>query len=154
MSHALALRAEYLELTKPRITFMVVLTALLGFVMASPGHPPLVPLALALLGTGLVAAGASTLNMFLEVDTDALMARTRARPLPSGRLGRREVLAFGVGLTALGLAILWGFSSPLAAALALLTWSTYLFWYTPLKTRTSLATLVGAFPGALPPAIG
>ncbi|HWX25267.1 MAG TPA: heme o synthase [Vicinamibacteria bacterium] len=157
LSAVVPLRAgprDYLELTKPRITLMVVLTALLGFVMASPVHAPLGPLVAALLGTGLVAAGASALNMLLEAETDALMARTRMRPLPAGRLRPREVLVFGVGITVAGLLVLGSFSGLLAAALALLTWASYLFWYTPLKTRTSLATLVGAFPGALPPVIG
>jgi protoheme IX farnesyltransferase len=157
LSAVVPLRAgprDYLELTKPRITLMVVLTALLGFVMASPVHAPLGPLVAALLGTGLVAAGASALNMLLEAETDALMARTRMRPLPAGRLRPREVLVFGLGITVAGLLVLGSFSGLLAAALALLTWASYLFWYTPLKTRTSLATLVGAFPGALPPVIG
>jgi len=145
---------DYLELTKPRITLMVVLTALLGYVLATPERPQLLPLLLALLGTGLVAAGASALNMLLEEETDGRMARTRNRPLPAGRLRTRDVLLFGLALTLTGLIVLEAYSGPLAAALALLTWASYLFWYTPLKTRTSLATLVGAIPGALPPVIG
>src|SRR5579862_6202031 len=133
---------------------MVVLTALLGYVLATPERPQLLPLLLALLGTGLVAAGASALNMLLEEETDGRMARTRNRPLPAGRLRTRDVLLFGLALTLTGLIVLEAYSGPLAAALALLTWASYLFWYTPLKTRTSLATLVGAIPGALPPVIG
>jgi protoheme IX farnesyltransferase len=108
----------------------------------------------ALLGTGLVAAGASALNMLLERETDARMLRTRTRPLPSGRLRPGEALAFGAGLTAAGLGVLIWRSGPAAAAVALATWATYLFLYTPLKTRTSLSTIVGALPGALPPVIG
>jgi heme o synthase len=146
--------ADYLELTKPRITFMVALTALVGYVMGSPEAPAWAPLGAALGGTLLVAAGASTLNMLLERKSDALMRRTQERPLPSGRLRPAEVLAFGVVITALGLATLLWLSEPLAALTALVTWASYLFAYTPLKTRTSLATVVGAVPGALPPVIG
>jgi protoheme IX farnesyltransferase len=146
--------SDYLELTKPRITLMVVVTALVGYVMAARGPLGLPRLALALAGTALVAAGASALNMLLERRTDALMHRTRNRPLPAGRLRPAEVLRFGLAVTLAGLMVLRFGTSTLAAAVALLTWSTYLFAYTPLKTRTSLSTVVGAFPGALPPVIG
>lgn len=146
--------ADYFELTKPRITFMVVLTALVGFVMASPSSPAWSALGAALSGTALVAAGASTLNMLLERRTDALMRRTSTRPLPSGRLRPTEVLAFGLAITVSGLALLLWWSEPLAALVAFITWASYLFAYTPLKTRTSLSTVVGAVPGALPPVIG
>jgi heme o synthase len=146
--------ADYLELTKPRITTMVVFTALVGFVSATIGPVSLPALVAALAGTGLVAAGASVLNMLLERDTDALMVRTRNRPLPAGRIGTGEALGFGLALSAVGLAELGWLSGPLAALVALATWSSYLFLYTPLKRRTSLSTLVGAVPGALPPVIG
>jgi protoheme IX farnesyltransferase len=146
--------ADFVELTKPRITTLVVLTALVGFVMASPAAPVGLALLFALAGTGLVAAGASTLNMVLERDTDARMNRTRSRPLAEGRMRPPEAIAFGLGLTALGLAGLFSLSGPLPAAVAFVTWFTYLFCYTPLKRRTSLSTLVGAVPGALPPVIG
>jgi protoheme IX farnesyltransferase len=146
--------ADYLELTKPRITLLVVFTTLVGYAVASPGGMALVPLLPALLGTALVAAGASTLNMLLERRTDSLMLRTRNRPLPSGRLRPPDVLAFGTAVTIAGLVVLRFGSGTAAAAVALLTWATYLFAYTPLKTRTSLSTIVGAFPGALPPVIG
>jgi heme o synthase len=146
--------ADFVELTKPRITTLVVLTALVGFVMGSPGTPATLPLVIVLAGTGLVAAGASTLNMVLERDTDALMHRTRSRPLAAGRMRAPEAIAFGLLLTTLGLVGLLGLSGPLPAGVALVTWFTYLFCYTPLKRRTSLSTLVGAVPGALPPVIG
>ena len=146
--------ADFVELTKPRITTLVVLTALVGFVMASPGPPAGLPLWFALAGTGLVAAGASALNMVLERDTDARMHRTRNRPLAAGRMRAPEAIGFGLGLTALGLTGLVRFSGPLPAAVAFVTWFIYLFCYTPLKRRTSLSTLVGAVPGALPPVIG
>jgi protoheme IX farnesyltransferase len=146
--------ADYLELTKPRITFLVMLTALVGFVMGSQGRVSPSALGAALLGTGLVAAGASVLNMVLERHTDTLMWRTRNRPLPGGRLRPVEAATFGSLLTLTGLLELSWLSDPLAAAVAALTWVTYVFVYTPLKTRTSLSTIVGAFPGALPPVIG
>ncbi len=146
--------ADWLELTKPRITTMVVVTALVGFVTASPGPAWDLLLAAALAGTGLVAAGASVLNQVMERGTDALMLRTRARPLPAGRLGVAEARAFGALLTASGLACLLWRCGTLSAAVAFVTWASYLFAYTPLKRRTPLATLVGAVPGALPPVIG
>jgi len=149
-----AVTADWLELTKPRITTMVVLTALVGFATASSGPLAKGALAAALLGTALVAAGASALNQVLEQDTDALMLRTRTRPLPAGRIQPAEASVFGGALTALGLALLLWRSGPLAAAVAFATWASYLFLYTPLKRRTPLATLVGAVPGALPPVIG
>jgi protoheme IX farnesyltransferase len=146
--------ADWMELTKPRITSMVVFTALVGFVTASASSPWSPLLAAALVGTGLVAAGASVLNQVLERDTDALMLRTRARPLPAGRVAPAAARAFGAVLTAAGLAVLLWLCGPLAAAVAFTTWASYLFLYTPLKRKTPLATLVGAVPGALPPVIG
>lgn len=145
---------DYLELVKPRITFMVMLTALVGFVMGSIGTPSLPGLLAAVGGTGLVAAGASCLNMLLERRTDALMHRTRNRPLPTGRLRPVDALAWGAALTVAGTALLAWQSGGAAMMVALATWASYLFLYTPLKTRTSLATVVGALPGALPPVIG
>jgi heme o synthase len=149
-----AVAADYLELTKPRITLLVVFTTLVGFVVAAPGALHALPLLAVLAGTTLVAAGASVVNMVLERDTDALMLRTRTRPLPAGRLRPAEALLFGLVLTAFGLSLLSWLSGPLAGAVALATWLSYLFAYTPLKRRTSLSTLVGAVPGALPPVIG
>ena len=146
--------ADYLELTKPRITSMVVLTAFVGYAVASTGSLLTERLAAALLGTALVAAGASCLNMLLERRTDALMLRTRNRPLPAGRLRPAEALGWGLVLTTTGLVLLVWRTGPLPAAVAFVTWASYLFLYTPLKTRTSLSTVVGALPGALPPVIG
>jgi protoheme IX farnesyltransferase len=146
--------ADRLELTKPRITLMVVLTALVGFVMASPRPLPTTLLAATLVGTGLVAAGAAIANQILERDSDALMLRTRRRPLPAGRVRTPEAVLAASLATLAGLAVLLWRCGPPAAGIALLTWSSYLFLYTPLKKRTPLATLVGAVPGALPPVIG
>jgi protoheme IX farnesyltransferase len=146
--------ADRLELTKPRITVMVVFTTLVGFVMASAGPLELPLLALALAGTGLVASGAAVLNQVIERDTDALMLRTRERPLAAGRVPLAEAVLFGAAVTGGGLGLLLLGCGPLPALVAFTTWSSYLFLYTPLKRRTPLATLVGAVPGALPPVIG
>ena len=146
--------ADYLELAKPRITLMVVMTTYVGFAVAHRGPLALGLLAATLIGTALVAAGSATMNMLLERRTDALMLRTRNRPLPAGRLRNVDALAFGLFLSSAGLALLVFRAGPLPAAVALATWASYLFLYTPLKTRTSLATMVGALPGALPPVIG
>jgi len=145
--------ADLLELTKPRITTLVSLTAAVGYVMAgSPVDPR--GLLGAVVGTALVAAGSAALNMLLERSIDGRMQRTRQRPLPAGRLRSSDALLLGSLLTALGLAELYWLAHPLAAGVALATWFSYLFVYTPLKPRTSLSTLVGAVPGALPPVIG
>jgi len=146
--------SAYFELTKPRITLTVTFTTLVGYAMATPTALLGPGLAATLIGTALVASGASVLNMLIEQDLDALMERTRARPLPAGRLRGADALRLGSLLTALGIAVLAFWSQPAAAGVAALTWASYLFVYTPLKPRTSLSTLVGAFPGALPPVIG
>jgi protoheme IX farnesyltransferase len=151
---ARASAADWLELTKPRITMMVVFTALVGFVAASDASPWSGLLTAALVGTGLVAGGASVLNMVMERDTDALMLRTRTRPIPAGRIRPADARWFGALLTLGGLALLLSLCGALAALVALSTWASYLFLYTPLKRRTHLSTLVGAVPGALPPVIG
>ncbi len=147
--------ADYVELVKPRVSVLVLLTVAAGSILASVGPPDWVALVHTVLGTALVAAGASALNQFLERDTDVLMRRTENRPLPSGRLLPMEVLTFGLalgvgGVTYLALAL----PHPLAAGVAAFTFVSYVFVYTPLKRRTSLNTLIGAVPGALPPVIG
>ena len=146
--------ADYLELTKPRITLMVLLTTMVGFVMGSAAHVRLAGLVAVLIGTGLVAAGASALNMLMERRTDALMLRTRHRPIPAGRLRPTDALAWGFVLTGVGVLVLGWLSGTVATGVALVTWLSYLVFYTPLKPRTSLSTIVGALPGALPPVIG
>ena len=146
--------ADWLELAKPRITTMVAFTALVGFVTASRDSPWTGLLAATLAGTGLVAAGASALNQVMERHTDALMLRTRSRPIPAGRIRPPEAAGYGAILTAVGLFTLASVCGLLAATVAFSTWASYLFVYTPLKSRTPLATLVGAVPGALPPVIG
>lgn len=146
--------ADYLTLAKPGITLMVALTAGVGFWVASAGNLEADPMAHLLGGTLLSAAGAAALNMLLERDLDARMERTQARPLPAGRIGAREALAFGLLLSVAGVAWLAAAVNPLTAFLSALTIGVYLGAYTPLKTRTSLCTLVGAVPGALPPVMG
>ena len=144
----------YLLLTKPDVTFLVVMTTAAGFYLAARG--PLDALAMfnAVLGTSLVAAGTAALNHFLERASDAKMRRTCARPLPIGAIRASEALAFGAALIAAGGIYLALFSNWLACGLALLTTVLYLGLYTPLKKRTTWATAIGAFPGAIPPLVG
>jgi protoheme IX farnesyltransferase len=145
--------AAYLELTKPRITSLIVLTSAAGFCLASRSVD-YVPLLSAMIGIALLSSGIATLNQYMERDLDGLMRRTADRPLPSGKLAPWEALWFGVGLTMLAEVYLAVLVNPLTALLGLFVIAGYLFGYTPLKTRTSLSTMVGAFPGAVPPLIG
>jgi protoheme IX farnesyltransferase len=146
--------ADYWTLGKPGITVMVGLTAAVGYAVAARGSFDAVLLAHLFAGTLLSSAGAGALNMVMERKLDARMERTRLRPLAAGRLGVAEALAFGVAASALGVALLAWKVNPLTAGISGLTIATYLFLYTPLKTRSSLCTLVGAVPGALPPVMG
>jgi len=146
--------AAYAELTKPRITFLIVLTSAAGFALASRGAVDYVALFRALLGIALLSSGIATLNQYAERDLDGLMRRTASRPLPSGKLAPWEALAFGAGITILAEIYLLVLVNPLSALLGLTVIAGYVFAYTPLKTRTSLSTVVGAFPGAVPPLIG
>src|SRR5436190_4708698 len=146
--------AAYLELTKPRITFLIVLTSAAGFALGSRGAVNYLLLAHALIGIALLSSGIGTLNQFIERDLDGLIRRTADRPLPSGRLFPFEALWFGVGLTLMAEAYLAVFVNMLTALLGLTVIAGYLFVYTPLKTRTSLSTALGAFPGAMPPLMG
>jgi heme o synthase len=146
--------SAYLELTKPRITFLIVLTAAAGFGLASRGSVDYVALVSALFGIALLSSGIATLNQYAERDLDGLMRRTANRPLPAGKLAPWEAMAFGAVLTIVAEIYLLLMVNPLSALLGLTVIAGYLFAYTPLKTRTSLSTLVGAFPGAVPPLIG
>ena len=145
---------DYLALTKPRLNFLVVATSAAGYYLGGPGGADVVSMAEAVAGTALVAGGAAVLNQLYERDTDALMRRTRLRPLPAGRVGPADARTFGLALSVAGLVLLAAHANWLSAALALATLVTYLAIYTPMKRRTSLATLVGAVPGALPALIG
>jgi protoheme IX farnesyltransferase len=145
---------DYLALTKPRLNFLVVATSAAGYYLGATGSIDTVSMVEAVAGTALVAGGAAVLNQLYERDTDALMRRTRLRPLPAGRVAPADARIFGLALSAAGLALLAARANWLSAALALATLLTYLVIYTPMKRRTPLSTIVGALPGALPALIG
>lgn len=144
----------YLELTKPRVVVMVLVTTLVGFYLGSAGATDLWLLAHTLASTALAAGGTLTLNQYLERDLDALMLRTRMRPIPAGRIRPADALWFGVVVTIAGLAWQTVAVGALAAAVTAATTASYLFLYTPLKRVTAFCSLVGAVPGALPPVTG
>src|ERR1700729_3676140 len=144
----------YVVLTKPDVTFLVVITTVAGFYLGSTGPMDWAKLAHTLFGTLLVAGGTAALNQYVERDMDAVMRRTAARPLPVGTLRPNEVLFFGIGTIVVGGLWLVFLVNALAAFIAVFTCVSYLGLYTPLKTRTTLATAEGAIPGALPPLIG
>ncbi|MEM7352274.1 MAG: heme o synthase [Acidobacteriota bacterium] len=146
--------ADFMELTKPRITMMVALTTAAGFLLASPRPLDWDLLAHTLLGTALVASAASALNQIIERRTDARMRRTANRPIPAGRLGAEKAFAFALVLTLAGAAYLAFAVNLLTALVGMLTLGSYVLIYTPLKRKSSLATIVGAFPGAAPPMMG
>ncbi|MGH7895860.1 MAG: heme o synthase, partial [Candidatus Binatia bacterium] len=145
---------DYLALTKPRVVLMVLITTFVGYYLGAVGDFATLPLLHTLVGTALAAGGTMTLNQFMERGRDAHMMRTRHRPLPDGRLAPRDALVFGLVLLATGLLYLFRLVSPLAGALTATIAVTYLLVYTPLKPVTSLCSLVGAIPGALPPVVG
>jgi protoheme IX farnesyltransferase len=144
----------FLALTKPDVTGLVVLTTMAGFYLGSRGPMDRALLVHTVLGTTFVAAGTAALNHYFERASDAKMRRTATRPLPLGQLRPLEALVFGAGLVLGGAVYLAWFSNALASLLALITTAAYLGVYTPLKKRTTLATAIGAFPGAVPPLIG
>lgn len=146
--------ADFLVLTKPRLVTLVLVTTLVGFIVGSGGRVDLVLLAWTILGTGLTAGGALALNQYLERDVDGRMERTRRRPLPDGRLAPTDALVFGAACAAAGLLVLALLANLLACAVTAATFGIYLAAYTPLKRISSLATIVGAVPGALPPVTG
>jgi heme o synthase len=147
--------ADYVALTKPRVAVLVLFTVGAGALLAA--GPRIDPLLLfhTVFGTALVAGGASALNQLIERNSDGLMRRTENRPLPAGRLQPREVWLFGAGLGVLGVAYLTlTLRQAITPLVAAFTFVAYVGIYTPLKSRTSLNTLIGAVPGALPPVIG
>jgi protoheme IX farnesyltransferase len=146
--------ADLMELTKPRITFLVLITTLVGFYMGSRGGLRSMLLFHTIVGTALVASGASALNQYVERDLDALMLRTRNRPLPDGRIQPHDALLFSAIISAIGIGYLMFFVNIITGLIGVFTLAGYIFVYTPLKTRTSLCTLIGAFPGAAPPVMG
>lgn len=151
----LASRASaYIALTKPDVSFLVVMTTAAGYYMGSPGPVNWLQLMHAVFATALIAAGTAALNHYVERESDRYMRRTASRPLPSGVLEPNSALAFGVGLAMAGAVDLYVVGGRLTAFLGIFTSLAYLFAYTPLKKRTVWATFVGAFPGAIPPMIG
>jgi heme o synthase len=146
--------SDYWALTKPEVNFLIAIATFTGFYLGFPGplvRFPWLLLVHALLGTLLVASGTGTLNEYIERRFDAQMRRTARRPLASGRLKPSVVLWFGIALSATGSIYLAVAVNALASVLSILTLVSYLFLYTPLKRKTPLSVLVGAFPGAAPP---
>jgi protoheme IX farnesyltransferase len=148
--------ADFIELTKPRMNFLVVLTTLVGYYMAAGSQQGIswIGLVHTILGTAAMAAAASALNQYAEREFDALMPRTAHRPLPCGGVTPLEALIFGVALGVGGVLDLWFCVNPLTAMLGAGTLLAYVFAYTPLKRRTTLCTVIGALPGAIPPVMG
>jgi protoheme IX farnesyltransferase len=146
--------ADFLELTKPRVALMVLVTTFVGYYLGSDATPGYTRLIETLIGTALAAGGTLALNQFLERQADALMERTRHRPLPDGRIHPTEALVFGIILAAAGLLILALAVNGVSALVTASIVASYLFIYTPLKQKSSLCGIVGAVPGALPPVVG
>src|ERR1017187_6210205 len=154
---------DYIALTKPRITWLILMSTGIGYFFGLPGASNwlgflkaihLWPLFHTILGTGLIASGTAALNQWYEREADRHMRRTSARPLPSGRLSAPRALAFGAALSVAGFLELWLGVNLLSAAIGAFTLASYLFLYTPLKQRTWWSTTIGAIPGAMPPMIG
>jgi protoheme IX farnesyltransferase len=146
--------ADFVELTKPRVVLMVLITAFVGFYVGSEGVPDYLRLLQMLFGTALAASGTLALNQYVERDTDGMMERTRRRPLPDGRVQPREAFWFGTLTAAAGLGYLALAVNLAAAWVTVAITMSYLFFYTPMKRRSPLCMLIGAVPGALPPVIG
>lgn len=145
---------DYLELTKPELTLLSVLTALCGFYMATEGRFDIWLFVAVGSGTAFLGGGVGALNQYIERKYDSLMKRTENRPLPSGRLEPQDVLIFGITMSLAGILLLFASTNVLTGMIALITFISYIFIYTPLKRVTALSTLAGGIPGALPPVIG
>lgn len=159
-SHRVNHLAALIESGKPGITKMVTITAGVGFLLAALGqsgweiHTLALTAAGAIIGTALASAGANALNMWYEADSDAKMRRTKGRPIPTGRLTRKQTVKTGIGLSVVGVLITLVLAGTAAALVCLLCVVSYVLLYTPMKTRTVWNTLLGTIPGALPPMIG
>ncbi|MCC7500084.1 MAG: protoheme IX farnesyltransferase [Bryobacterales bacterium] len=145
---------DYIELTKPRVTWLILMSTAVGFYFGVRGAWSLAVLVHAVIGTGLIASGTFTLNQWYEREADAKMNRTRRRPLPTGRVTPAQAFWFGAAISLAGFVELWAGANLLSALLALFTLLSYLLAYTPLKQRSKHSTTVGAIPGAMPPLIG
>ena len=152
--YVLPLMKNYIELTKPRVTWLILMSTGVGYFFGSMSGWHWTTLLHAIIGTGLIASGTAALNQWYEREADGKMKRTRNRPLPSGRLESDKALAFAIAISVLGFVELWLGANALTALLGLFTLLTYLFVYTPLKQRSPHSTTVGAIPGAMPPLIG
>jgi heme o synthase len=146
--------AAYLELTKPRIAFMLVLTSAAGFYLGTKGNFDFTVFVNSIIGITLLAFGVATLNQYIERKTDLLMDRTAKRPLPTGKITPNEALIFGILQCVVAELYLLFLVNGLTAALGLVVIVGYVLMYTPLKTRTSASTAIGAIPGAMPPLMG
>ncbi len=154
---------DYIELTKPRITWLILMSTAIGYFFGLPGQAkwwdflknvPFLSLFFTVLGTGLLASGTAALNQWYEREADRKMRRTAMRPLPSGRMSPRGALLFGIALSVAGFVALWLGVNLISALVGAFTLASYLFLYTPMKQRTWWSTTVGAVPGAMPPLIG
>jgi protoheme IX farnesyltransferase len=145
---------NYIELTKPRITILILICAAVGFAFGTAGPTRIATLVHTLLGTALMASGTAALNQWYEAAGDSKMRRTRMRPIPARRIPRERALCFGLFLSVAGFVDLWLGTNRLAALLGLFTLVSYLLIYTPMKQRSPVCTTLGAIPGAMPPLIG
>jgi protoheme IX farnesyltransferase len=145
---------DYIALTKPRITWLILMSTGVGYFFGAKSGWHLVALLHTIIGTGLIASGTAALNQWYEREADSKMKRTQARPLPGGRLKPRNALIFAVLISVAGFVELFAGVNALAAWLGLFTLASYLFIYTPLKQRSPHSTTIGAIPGAMPPLIG
>jgi len=145
---------DYIALTKPRITWLILMSTGVGYFFGAQNGWHLVTLIHTIIGTGLIASGTAALNQWYEREADAKMRRTQARPLPAGRLDAWKALVFAILISMAGFAELWIGANALSALLGLFTLLSYLFVYTPLKQRSPHSTTIGSIPGAMPPLIG
>jgi len=157
------LMRDYIELTKPRITWLILMSTGIGYFFGLPSAPTwweflkgihLLSLLHTIIGTGLIASGTAALNQWYEREADCKMRRTAQRPLPSGKMSAPSALAFGIALSVAGFLELWLGVNLLSGLIGAFTLASYLFLYTPMKQRTWWSTTVGAIPGAMPPVIG
>jgi heme o synthase len=145
---------DYIALTKPRVTWLILMSTGVGYFFGAQNGWHLATLIHTIIGTGLIASGTAALNQWYEREADAKMRRTQARPLPAGRLVAWKALVFAILISAAGFAELWIRANALSAMLGLFTLLCYLFVYTPLKQRSPHSTTIGSIPGAMPPLIG
>ena len=148
---ASSIKEAYYELTKPNITFMILISTALGYFIGGNGISDYQHFILTLLGSCMISSGAGALNHFAESESDKVMYRTSLRPIPAGIISSKNAMIFGVALVLIGSGLLYSFINPLTCVLALITALMYLFVYTPLKKLTWLNTSIGAIPGSLPP---